>query len=75
MNYFLICEKNVMKQIILIIFVVISLPFVGIMFLINLIGVINEREWKRFEKFLRGELGEQDWKDGEKEKYKKWLGY
>lgn len=61
--------------ILLIVVIVVSLPLVGIMSLIGILLFADWRQEKRFKKFQSGELSKEDWKDGEREEYKRWLGY
>ena len=67
--------EEIIGMILLIMLIVVSLPLVGIMSLIGILWIADWRQERRFKKFQDGRLSKEDWKDGEREDYKHWLGY
>ena len=66
---------DVIGIILLVVTIIVSLPVVGMMLLFAVLWIADWRQERRFKKFQKGELSKEDWKNGEKEEYKHWLGY
>lgn len=66
---------DIIVIILLVIIIIVSLPVVGMMLLFAVLWVMDWRQKRRFKKFQKGELSKEDWKNGEREEYKHWLGY
>lgn len=67
--------EEVLGIILLVITIIVSLPVVGLMLLFAVLWIMDWRQERRFKKFQKGELSKEDWKNGEREDYKHWLGY
>lgn len=67
--------EEILGIILLVITIIVSLPVVGLMLLFAVLWVMDWRQERRFKKFQKGELSKEDWKNGEREDYKHWLGY
>ena len=65
---------DVIGIILLVVTIIVSLPVVGMMLLFAVLWIMDWRQERRFKKFQNG-LSKEDWKDGEREEYKHWLGY
>ncbi|MBO5628225.1 MAG: hypothetical protein J5965_04015 [Aeriscardovia sp.] len=65
---------DVIGIILLVVTIIVSLPVVGMMSLFAVLWIMDWRQERRFKKFQNG-LSKEDWKNGEKEEYKHWLGY
>ena len=65
---------DVIGIILLLVTIIVSLPVMGMMLLFAVLWIMDWRQERRFKKFQNG-LSKEDWKDGEKEEYKHWLGY
>lgn len=65
---------DVIGIILLVVTIIVSLPIVGMMLLFAILWIMDWRQERRFKKFQNG-LSKEDWKNGEKEEYKHWLGY
>ena len=65
---------DVIGIILLLITIIVSLPIVGMMCLFAILWFLDWRQERKFKKFQNG-LSKEDWKDGERENYKRWLGY
>ena len=65
---------DVIGIILLVVTIIVSLSVVGMMLLFAVLWIADWRQERRFKKFQNG-LSKEDWKDGEKEEYKHWLGY
>lgn len=65
---------DVIGIILLVVTIIVSLPVVGMMLLFAVLWIMDWRQERKFKKFQNG-LSKEDWKDGEKEEYKHWLGY
>ena len=65
---------DIIGIILLVITIIVSLPVVGMMLLFAILWIMDWRQERKFKKFQNG-LSKEDWKDGEREKYKHWLGY
>ena len=65
---------DVIGIILLVITIIVSLPVVGMMLLFAILWIMDWRQERKFKKFQNG-LSKEDWKDGEREEYKHWLGY
>ena len=65
---------DVIGIILLVVTIIVSLPIVGMMLLFAVLWIMDWRQGRRFKKFQNG-LSKEDWKNGEKEEYKHWLGY
>lgn len=65
---------DVIGIILLVITIIVSLPVVGMMLLFAILQIMDWRQERKFKKFQNG-LSKEDWKDGEREEYKHWLGY
>ena len=63
---------DVIGIILLVVTIIVSLPVVGMMLLFAVF--MDWRQERKFKKFQNG-LSKEDWKDGEREEYKHWLGY
>ena len=66
---------DVIGIILLVVTIIVSLLVVGLMLFCGLLWFVDWRQERRFKKFQKGELSKEDWKDGEREEYKHWLGY
>lgn len=66
--------EEILGIILLVVTIIVSLPVVGMMLLFAVLWIMDWRQERRFKKFQNG-LSKEDWKDGEKEEYRKWLGY
>ncbi len=66
---------DVIGIILLLVTIIVSLPIVGIMLLFAVLWFVDWRQERRFKKIQKGELSKEDWKNGEREDYKHWLGY
>ena len=66
--------EEVLGIILLVVTIIVSLPVVGLMLLFAVLWIMDWRQERKFKKFQNG-LSKEDWKDGEREKYKHWLGY
>ena len=67
--------EEVLGIILLVVTIIVSLLIVGLMLLFAVLWVMDWRQERRFKKFQKGELSKEDWKNGEREDYKHWLGY
>lgn len=67
--------EEVLGIILLVVIIIASLPVVGMMLLFAVLWIMDWRQERRFKKFQKGELSKEDWKNGERENYKHWLGY
>ena len=67
--------EEVLGIILLVVTIIVSLLVVGLMLFCGLLWFVDWRQERRFKKFQKGELSKEDWKDGEREEYKHWLGY
>lgn len=67
--------EEVLGIILLVVTIIVSLPIVGLMLFCGLLWFADWRQERRFKKFQKGELSKEDWKDGEREDYRHWLGY
>ena len=65
---------DIIGIILLVITIIVSLPVVGMMLLFVILWIMDWRQERKFKKFQNG-LSKEDWKDGEREEYKHWLGY
>ena len=65
---------DVIGIILLVVTIIVSLPVVGMMLLFAILWIMDWRQERKFKKFQNG-LSKEDWKDGEREEYKHWLGY
>ena len=65
---------DVIGIILLVVTIIVSLPVVGMMLLFAVLWIMDWRQERRFKKFQNG-LSKEDWKNGEREEYKHWLGY
>ena len=66
--------EKVLGIILLVVTIIVSLPVVGLMLLFVVLWIMDWRQERKFKKFQNG-LSKEDWKDGEREEYKHWLGY
>lgn len=66
---------DVIGIILLIVTIIVSLPVVGFMVFCGILWFVDWKQERRFKKIQKGELSKEDWKDGEREEYRKWLGY
>ena len=66
--------EEVLGIILLVVTIIVSLPVVGLMLFCGLLWFVDWRQERKFKKFQNG-LSKEDWKDGEREEYKHWLGY
>ena len=66
---------DVIGIILLLVTIIVSLPIMGMMLLFAVLWIMDWRQERRFKKFQKGELSKEDWKNGEREDYKHWLGY
>lgn len=66
---------DVIGIILLVVTIIVSLPVMGMMLLFAVLWIMDWRQERRFKKFQKGELSKEDWKNGEREDYKHWLGY
>lgn len=67
--------EEIVGMILMIGVIVISLPLVGVMTLCGILWIMDWRQERRFKKMQKGELKKEDWKNGEREEYYRWLGY
>lgn len=67
--------EEILGIILLVVTIIVSLPVVGLMLLFAVLWIMDWRQERRFKKFQKGELSKEDWKNGEREDYKHWLGY
>ena len=65
---------DVIGIILLVVTIIVSLPVVGMMLLFAVLWIMDWRQKRKFKKFQNG-LSKEDWKNGEREDYKHWLGY
>ena len=63
--------EEILGMILLVITIIVSLPVVGLMLFC---GLLWFADWRQ-ERNQKGELSKEDWKNGEREAYRKWLGY
>lgn len=66
---------DVIGIILLLVTIIVSLPIVGFMIFCGILWFADQRQERKFKKFQKGELSKEDWKDGEREDYRHWLGY
>ena len=66
---------DVIGIILLVVTIIVSLPVVGFMAFCGILWFADWKQERRFKKFQKGELSKEDWKNGEREEYRKWLGY
>lgn len=66
---------DIIGIILLVITIIVSLPVVGMMCLFAVLCFLDWRQERRFKKFQKEGLSKEDWKDGEREDYRHWLGY
>ena len=64
--------EEVLGIILLVVTIIVSLPVVGFMIFC---GEWIWRQERKFRKYQKEGLSKEDWKDGEREEYRKWLGY
>ena len=63
--------EEVLGMILLVITIIVSLSVVGFMIFYG----VDLEIGKKFRKYQKEGLSKEDWKNGEKEEYKHWLGY
>ena len=66
---------DVIGIILLVVTIIVSLPVVGFMVFCGILWFADWKQERRFKKFQDGKLSKEDWKDGEREDYRHWLGY
>ena len=66
---------DIIGIVLLVVTIIVSLPVVGFMVFCGILWFADWKQERRFKKFQTGELSKKDWKDGEREEYKHWLGY
>lgn len=66
--------EEVLGIILLVVTIIVSLPVVGLMFC-GLLWFVDWRQERKFKKYQKEGLSKEDWKDGQREEYKHWLGY
>lgn len=66
---------DVIGIILLVVTIIVSLPVVGFMVFCGILWLADWGQERRFKKNQKGELSKEDWKNGEREDYKHWLGY
>ena len=66
---------DVIGIILLVVTIIVSLPVVGFMVFCGILWFADWKQERRFNKFQDGKLSKEDWKNGEREAYRKWLGY
>lgn len=67
--------EEVLGIILLLVTIIVSLPIVGLMLFYGLLWFADWRQERKFKKYQKEGLSKEDWKDGEREEYKYWLGY
>ena len=67
--------EEILGMILLVITIIVSLPVVGFMIFRGLLWFADWRQERKFKKYQKEGLSKKDWKDGEREEYRKWLGY
>ena len=67
--------EEILGIILLVVTIIVSLPVVGFMVFCGILWFADWKQERRFKKFQDGRLSKEDWKDGEREDYKHWLGY
>ena len=67
--------EEVLGIILLVVTIIVSLPVVGLMLFCGLLWFVDWRQERKFKKYQKEELSKEDWKNGEREAYKHWLGY
>lgn len=67
--------EEVLGIILLVVTIIVSLPVVGFMIFCGLLLFADWRRERKFKKYQKEGLSKEDWKDGEREEYKHWLGY
>lgn len=67
--------EEVLGIILLLVTIIVSLPIVGLMLFYGLLWFVDWRQERKFKKYQKEELSKEDWKSGEREEYRKWLGY
>ena len=66
--------EEVLGIILLVVTIIVSLPVVGMMCLFAVLWFLDWRQKRGFKKIQNG-LSKEDWKDGEREDYRHWLGH
>ena len=66
--------EEVLGIILLVVTIIVSLLVVGLMFC-GLLWFVDWRQERKFKKYQKEGLSKEDWKDGQREEYKHWLGY
>lgn len=67
--------EEVLGIILLVVTIIVSLPAVGLMLFCGLLWFADWRQERKFKKYQKEGLSKEDWKSGEREEYRKWLGY
>lgn len=67
--------NDIIEIILLMITLIVGLPIVEIGLLFIILWIMDWKQERKFKKFQKGELSKEDWRNGEKEDYKHWLGY
>ena len=67
--------EEILGMILLVIIIIVSLPVVGLMLFCGLLQFADWRQERKFKKYQKEGLSKEDWKNGEREEYKHWLGY
>ena len=67
--------EEVLGIILLIVTIIVSLLVVGLMLFCGLLWFADWRQERKFKKYQKEGLSKEDWKNGEREEYKHWLGY
>ena len=66
---------DVIEIILLVVTIIVSLPVVGFMVFYGILWFADWKRERKFKKYQKEGLSKEDWKDGERKEYKKWLGY
>ena len=67
--------EEVLGIILLVVTIIVSLPVVELMLFCGLLWFADWRQERKFKKYQKEGLSKEDRKSGEREEYRKWLGY
>ena len=66
---------DIIGIILLVVIIIVSLPVVGLMLFCGILWFADWRQERKFKKYQKERLSKENWKNGEREAYRKWLGY
>lgn len=67
--------EEVLGIILLVVTIIVSLPIVGFMAFCGILWFVDWRQERKFKKYQKEGLSKEDWRSGEREEYRKRLGY